>query len=178
MNGLHLNMFVNGKDIMGVIDTMGGRLMLARKDAGLNQLELLERLKEKGHDITPAHWSRVEGNKRGISLELLTAVADILGQSLDYLTGRPQFVHEVTEQFLTEEATAVARLLDSMDEDHRKHVLAHAQHLKRLDEERKALHREIATLLIESLSSVPNGTAVRAKSVLDKINVGWRELVS
>ncbi len=36
---------------MAVIDTMGGRLMLARKDAGLNQLELLERLKEKGYDI-------------------------------------------------------------------------------------------------------------------------------
>lgn len=161
---------------MAVIDTMGGRLMLARKDAGLSQLELLEKLKEAGYDITPAHWSRVEGNKRGISLELLTAVADILEQSLDYLVGRPQYTHEVAEEWATEEAPTVARLVDTMDEDMRRQVVAHTQALKRLDEERRALHSEIAALLMETLSSVPNGTAVRAKSVLDKINVGWREM--
>lgn len=119
---------------MAVIDTMGGRLMLARKDAGLSQLELLEKLKEAGYDITPAHWSRVEGNKRGISLELLTAVADILEQSLDYLVGRPQYTHEVAEEFATEEAATVARLVDTMDEDMRRQVVAHTQALKRLDE--------------------------------------------
>lgn len=160
---------------MAVIDTMGGRLMLARKDKGLNQLELLERLKEKGHEITPAHWSRVENNQRGLSLDLLVAAADILEQSLDYLTGRPT-APEGGEHFITDEANAVGRLLDTMDDDLRKLVLLSTQHLKRLDEERKALHREVATLLIESLSCVSDDSKIRAKSVLDKINVGWRDL--
>lgn len=170
--------FVNrGVCMQRVIDTVGGRLMLARKDAGMNQLELLEKLKEKGHEITPSHWSRVERNERGISNELLIAVADIFELSLDYLVGRPHYANEIIEQFATEEANEVARLLDTMDEDLRKQVLAQAQHLQRLDEERKALHQEIETLLVEALKSFPAGTAIRAKSVLDKINVGWREVI-
>jgi transcriptional regulator with XRE-family HTH domain len=71
---------------MQILQSVGGRLMLARKNKGWSQLDLLEQLKErKGIDITPAHWSRVEGMKRGASLELLIAAAELLDVSLDYL---------------------------------------------------------------------------------------------
>lgn len=71
---------------MQILQSVGGRLMLARKNKGWNQLEFLEQLKEqKDIEITAAHWSRVEGTKRGASLELLIAAADLLDVSLDYL---------------------------------------------------------------------------------------------
>lgn len=71
---------------MQILQSVGGRLMLARKNKGWNQLEFLKQLKEqKDIEITPAHWSRVEGMKRGVSVELLIAAADLLDVSLDYL---------------------------------------------------------------------------------------------
>lgn len=77
---------------MPVLQTVGSRLMLARKSKGWSQIDLLEQLRtQKGIEITPAHWSRVEGMKRGASLELLVAAADLLDVSLDYL------VHGYTE---------------------------------------------------------------------------------
>lgn len=74
---------------MGALNTVGGRLMLARKNKGWTQPELLEQLRlQHGQTVTQSHWSRVECNERGVSLQLLIAVADLLGVSLDYLTGR------------------------------------------------------------------------------------------
>lgn len=161
----------SGVVTMALLDTMGGRIRLARMDKDLNQLELLAKLKEvdSKFDIDPAHWSRVENNKRGISLELLVAVADLLEVSLDHLTGRPQYGHEVTEQFVTDEANQVARLTDKMDKDLRNLVLLSAENLKRLDEERKGLHEEIASLLAEQIGQMENSHRRRAETILERV---------
>lgn len=75
---------------MNILNTVGGRLMIARKSKGWTQPELLDQLKRRyGYSVTQSHWSRVECNERGISLQLLIAAADLLDVSLDYLTGRP-----------------------------------------------------------------------------------------
>lgn len=74
---------------MLVLQTVGGRLMMARKNKGWSQLDLLEHLRtKKGIKVSPEHWSRVESNQRRASLRLMIAASDLLEVSIDWLVGK------------------------------------------------------------------------------------------
>lgn len=58
----------------------GCRLRQARKERGLTQEQLAEKL-----NITPEHMGRLELGRRGVSIDLLIDMSNILHVSLDYL---------------------------------------------------------------------------------------------
>jgi transcriptional regulator with XRE-family HTH domain len=71
------------------LNTVGGRLMIARRRKGWTQKEMAELLNEQhGIATDQSFWSHVENGRRGISMPVFVAVADLLEVSLDYLTGR------------------------------------------------------------------------------------------
>ena len=58
----------------------GCRLKQARKECGFTQEQLAEKL-----NITPEHMGRLELGRRGVSIDLLIDMSNILHVSLDYL---------------------------------------------------------------------------------------------
>lgn len=53
------------------MDTVGTRLKIARIKASLRQEEVIEKLRQKGYEITQTTLSRYENDKREIGIELL-----------------------------------------------------------------------------------------------------------
>ncbi len=73
---------------------LGIRIAVLRRAAGMSQSELAEKLK-----ISPSTVGMYEQGRRQPSLEILIALSDIFGISIDYLVkGRP--VSEPEEQIL------------------------------------------------------------------------------
>jgi transcriptional regulator with XRE-family HTH domain len=65
--------------------TLGQRISAARRDAGLTQKQLADKLGTTQRVIT--YWER---ESVGLKAEQLTALAEALGITLDQLMGRPQ----------------------------------------------------------------------------------------
>lgn len=62
---------------------IGDRIRYLREKRGWTQLELAEKL-----NINNSVLSRIESNKRPVEDDLLTKIADLFGESADYLLGR------------------------------------------------------------------------------------------
>jgi transcriptional regulator with XRE-family HTH domain len=117
--------------MMKRLDDTGTRLMLLRRGTGKNQGELAEALARRGVGITGSHISNIELNKKKPSLEVAIALADELGASLDYITGRsdvPEMMNERAESviYLSEQADEIARIVDNLPPYRRDELLAHA----------------------------------------------------
>jgi transcriptional regulator with XRE-family HTH domain len=114
-------------------DDTGTRLMLLRRGTGKNQGELADALLRRGvKRVTGSHISNIELNKKKPSLEVAIALADELGTSLDYLTGRtdvPEMMNEHAESviYLSEQADEIARIVDNLPPYRRDELLAHAR---------------------------------------------------
>ena len=67
---------------------IGQRVTQARLAKGMKQVELLAKLQLAGIDLSVPALSLLEGQKRPVSDMELTALADILGVSVDWLLGR------------------------------------------------------------------------------------------
>jgi len=63
---------------------------------GMKQVELLAKLQLAGIDMSIPALSLLEGQKRPVSDIELTALADILEVSVDWLLGREDTVKELT----------------------------------------------------------------------------------
>lgn len=69
----------------------GQRLRMLRKDRGMTQEQLATTL-----HIGTDHYGRIELGKRGISIDLLLDIAEVLEISIDFLvTGKPQTAWKV-----------------------------------------------------------------------------------
>lgn len=69
----------------------GQRLRMLRKDHGMTQEQLAAAL-----HIGTDHYGRIELGKRGISIDLLLEIAEVLEISIDFLvTGKPQTAWKV-----------------------------------------------------------------------------------
>ena len=73
---------------LGTRNIIGARVTLARHQAGLRQNELLARLQTAGIDISAPALSLLEGQKRPVFDYELTALADCLNVSVNWLLGR------------------------------------------------------------------------------------------
>ena len=73
---------------LGNRNMIGARVAQAREDLGMKQVELLSRLQVANIDISIPALSLLEGQKRPVSDFELTALADILNVSVDWLLGR------------------------------------------------------------------------------------------
>ena len=75
---------------MGDRNIIGARVTEARNRIGMKQIELLAKLQVAGIEISVPALSLLEGQKRPVSDKELTALADILGVSVNWLLGREQ----------------------------------------------------------------------------------------
>ena len=75
---------------LGNRNLIGARVTEARKARGMKQVELLAKLQLAGVDMSVPALSLLEGQKRPVSDIELTALADILHVSVDWLLGREE----------------------------------------------------------------------------------------
>lgn len=73
---------------LGNKNLIGARVTEARMKAGMKQIDLLAKLQVAGIEISVPALSLLEGQKRPVSDKELSALADILGVSVDWLLGR------------------------------------------------------------------------------------------
>ena len=73
---------------LGDRNIVGARVTEARKAKGMKQVELLAKLQTAGIDISVPALSLLEGQKRPVSDIELSALADILNVSVDWLLGK------------------------------------------------------------------------------------------
>ena len=73
---------------LGDRNLIGARVTEARNRIGMKQVELLAKLQIAGIEISIPALSLLEGQKRPVSDKELSALADILGVSVDWLLGR------------------------------------------------------------------------------------------
>jgi transcriptional regulator with XRE-family HTH domain len=156
------------------IHTFSWRIKQERDRLRIDQAELVKRIWEltkhlpDARPISQATYSKLEaGDIQTPKHYVLIALAQIFDCSIEYLvTGKEP---ETAEQFTTPEANQVARLLDGMDEDLRKAILALAQLVAPVNEERKALQTEVLQLRSATQEGPPR---IQSKSILNKINIG------
>ena len=75
---------------LGNRNLIGARVTEARLALGMKQNELLARLQTVGVDISTPALSLLEGQRRPVSDIELSALADILNVSVNWLLGREQ----------------------------------------------------------------------------------------
>lgn len=75
------------KQELGDRNLVGSRVEAVRKQKGMKQKELLAQLQVNGVDMNASGLSKLEGQIRFVTDELV-ALADILEVSVDYLLGR------------------------------------------------------------------------------------------
>lgn len=73
---------------LGDRNIVGSRVTEARLALGMKQVELLAKLQLAGVDMSVPALSLLEGQKRMVSDIELSALADILNVSVDWLLGR------------------------------------------------------------------------------------------
>lgn len=83
MNELRLR-----KQALGTRNLVGARVEMARKNQGMKQKELLAQLQVNGVDMNASGLSKLEGQIRYVTDFELSALANILNVSVDWLLGR------------------------------------------------------------------------------------------
>ena len=76
------------KQALGTRDLVGARVEMARKSQGMKQKELLAQLQVNGVDMNASGLSKLEGQIRYVTDYELSALANILNVSVDWLLGR------------------------------------------------------------------------------------------
>lgn len=128
-------------------NTFAWRVMIARKERGLNQRQVVDLLCERySIDLTPAAYSKIERGETELPrIKVLIAISDILGVSLHkLLTG--QDWTEPVDQFSSPEANIVGSMVDGMMQDSRETMVYIAKRL--LDKDNLLRDRENTLLAI------------------------------
>ena len=76
------------KQALGDLNIVGTRVEMARESQGMKQRELATQLKSRGVDMDQSGLSKLEGQIRHVMDYELSALADILNVSADWLLGR------------------------------------------------------------------------------------------
>lgn len=76
------------KQALGNLNIVGKRVKMARKSQGMKQRELATQLKSRGVDMDQSGLSKLEGQIRHVMDYEISALADILNVSADWLLGR------------------------------------------------------------------------------------------
>lgn len=76
------------KQSLGTRNIVGARVERTRKDQGMKQKELLAQLQVQGIDMNASGLSKLEGQIRYVTDFELSALANILNVSVDWLLGR------------------------------------------------------------------------------------------
>lgn len=76
------------KQALGNLNIVGTRVKMARKSQGMKQREPATQLKSRGVDMDQSGLSKLEGQIRHVMDYELSALADTLNVSVDWLLGR------------------------------------------------------------------------------------------
>lgn len=75
------------KQPLGTRNIVGNRIEERRKEIGIKQIELLEKLNERGIEFNASGLSKLEGQIRSVTDIELVAISEILGVSVNWLLG-------------------------------------------------------------------------------------------
>ena len=164
-----------GKAYMRNTDTFAWRLRQQRDAMGITQFEMCDRIiaiirrDEPEFSLSyPAYNKYETGDTATPRLNVLTAIREITGLSLDYLiAGEPE---ETGSEFATEEAEQIAVIVDSLPPDLRAALLDGATLLQRLDRTISQNQIEQALFLDRIKSLLPEQERIQAQSILSKIS--------
>lgn len=164
-----------GKLYMRNTDTFAWRLRQQRDAMGITQFEMCDRIvriirrNEPEFSLSyPAYNKYETGDTATPRLNVLAAIREITGLSLDYLiTGEQE---ETGSEFATEEAEQIAVIVDSLPPDLRAALLDGATLLQRLDRTIAQNQIEQALFLDRIKSLLPEQERIQAQSILSKIS--------
>lgn len=120
-----------------MLDSFGGRAMIARKKLGISQKEVVERLEERGVTITRAHYSKIEGNKVNPSRDVVEAMCYVLRCSSDWLMKLPDFEQPEAHR------QSVGLPIDDLDDDIKQSCINMYQTMVQWNTERKTLQNRL-----------------------------------
>lgn len=120
---------INAVDMQRFFGTLGKRVRILREDRGMDQKQLARAVKQQGVKMENPQVSKIESGTSKPTVDGLRALAVALECSADYLlllTDDPQARANSGAEvnYITPEADAVARLVDSMDATTRRQVQA------------------------------------------------------
>lgn len=75
------------KQALGTRNMVGAKVEERRKEIGIKQIELLEKLQKKGIEFNASGLSKLEGQIRSVTDFELVAISEILGVSVNWLLG-------------------------------------------------------------------------------------------
>lgn len=134
------------------LDTFGKRLRVLRIDRDLSQIDLRDRMVKSGVPIGETYISELERTEKMPSLEVAAAMARALDVSVDYLalliddavSYRRQ---PVPDNYYSEEADEVAKMIDAMHPEQRALVLNVAKSMISAPTQRQRERAEIIEML-------------------------------
>lgn len=128
------------------LTTLGRRLYALRKDAGMTQEELADKLERVGTPVGRTYISKLESNEGRPSLDVAAALAKILGTTTDYLallTDNPLPPDgTIGPVYKQPETDKVAQVLDKLPQEQRRQALLFAVemlHRHRMDKRTEML---------------------------------------
>lgn len=159
-----------GNEMVKLLSTPGGKIRLARMQAGLSSTDLvdlvnqqLQRMIREGHPVlasdeqgkrepslSTGHLSNIERGKRLPSTAVEVAIATVLQISLDELYDLP--TAKVEAGFTSPLVREMVEYLEKLDDDTQELCLILIQRIYRLDQERRNLQEENAALMTRLLS--------------------------
>lgn len=107
------------------------RITETRKSHGMNQAELAEKA-----GVTPAAISQIEKGTRVPTIPVLHRIANVLGVSLDYLTGKTE-ASELQDLLQHDDLVAFFRGFESLGSEDKEIIKRHIEFLKSQNEGRK-----------------------------------------
>jgi transcriptional regulator with XRE-family HTH domain len=105
-------------------ELLGKRIAQERDQQGMNQAELAAKA-----GVTPAAISQIEKGTRIPTIPVLHRIADVLGVSLNYLSGETDS-SELQDLLQHEEIKAFYRGFESLDNEDKKIIKSHIEFLK------------------------------------------------
>lgn len=107
------------------------RITKTRESHGMNQAELAKKA-----DVTPAAISQIEKGTRVPTIPVIHRIADVLGVSLDYLTGKTD-TSELQDLLQHADFVAFFRGFESLGSEDKETIKKHIDFLKSQYEGRK-----------------------------------------
>jgi transcriptional regulator with XRE-family HTH domain len=151
-------------------NTLAWRVMLAREEKGLKQIELVELMNRPPYNlgVSTGAYSKIEtGDTKTPKHDVLIALSEILDTSIDMLVaGKEAGDQRAVDVFMTEEANRIGAMVDQLPLDDRRlieegirilyemrqAIRAQDQEIAERDNQIRRLHAEIHTLRTEKLA--------------------------
>jgi transcriptional regulator with XRE-family HTH domain len=163
-----------------LLATMGSRLAALRRQREWGQKELAAAIRRYNPavDVTESAISAVEKGRRNPSWELITAWADVLEVSLDFISGRVNVADVIADQpapeWLYPETRIVGDIMEGLPDAKRTEVVAIVQAIAKVYEANKLDARAEAEMLSSALASADILITPTLRRRIEEILIAYR----